>query len=106
MKSLKCILKLDFLSQCVWIIVLSIISNGKTFQLRLFSFYIEKLVWEREERNGLHVKVVVFTLTLTKLILLGRVWARHDRHVHILKLSKYECSETWPIQIAGAPHVP
>lgn len=76
--------------------------------LRLFPSYknpFEKLVWEREGWNGLHVKVLVlFTLTLTKLILLGRVWVRHD--VHRLKLFKYECSETRPIRIAGAPHVP
>lgn len=64
----------------------------------------EKLVLQRQERNGLHVKVVVFTLT--EVTLLGRVCIRHDRHVHRLKLSKYECRETGPVQIAGAPHVP
>lgn len=68
--------------------------------------HLKSLFGKREERNGLHVKVVVFTLTLTKLILLGKVWVMHDRHVHRLKLSKYECSETGPIRIAGAPHVP
>lgn len=98
------LLKSDFFLQRV-----ALLYNDQ-IQIRLFHFS-QSPTWKacfgkREERNGLHVKVVVFTLTLTKLILLGRVWVRHDRHVHRLKLSKYECSETGPIRIAGAPHVP
>lgn len=86
-------------SECVW----NNRSESSAFHLKSLLFR----GWgERGEEMASMLRVVVFTLTLTKLILLGRVWVRHDRHVHRLKLSKYECSETGPIRIAGAPHVP